>query len=322
MGTTSLTTLQIFEKVLETVAMQSVAQEVNMIGAASKGSIVLASGNNPGSYNSSTLLSLEQAAILRDANAPDTDAGDAALSRDLVGGVKVAYGTKEIIITEDFWNWIGQNPAQAAAAAAQALAPQFLQIKLNQAIASLAAALANIGTTVVHDTSGDPISHGAMNSAAALFGDRYSSIVAWVMHSTPFHTLIGANLTNAVGLFTYGTVKIFTDPMGRPFIITDSPDLVADDGDFLTLGLTAGAIQIEENPGFRTHIQTSNGGTTIKDTYQCNGTFNLTLKGMKWDESTGGPSPQEDALSVGTNWDQVVSSIKDGPGVLLRCDES
>jgi hypothetical protein len=319
MTANALTNLQVFERTLETAMIQGLAQMCDVFNQASRGTIVLVPGNNPGSFNREALYDMQDAVVLRDVFSDD-DVAEANLSRDVVGGVKVEYGTKPIRIDQALWNHMGRAPGEAAAVVAQRLGPAFLQQKLNLAIASVAAALQNIGSDVTYDASGDPISLAALNYGAAKFGDRSAAIAAWIMHSTSFHQLQAAGLTNSTNLFTYGTLNIMADPLGRPFIVTDSPDLIAEDGDFLTLGLTAGALVLQENPGFRAVVQTSVGKTNIRDTYQAEGSFNLTLKGCKWDEANGGASPQADALAVGTNWDQVVNSIKDGPGVIVRCD--
>lgn len=319
MAANALTNLQVFERTLETAMIQGIAQMCDLFNASSKGTIVLVPGDNPGSFNREAMYDMADAVVLRDVFSDD-DVAEANLSRDVVGGVKVEYGTKPIRIDQAMWRHMGRAPGEAAAVVAQRLGPAFLQQKLNLSIAAVAAALQTIGATVTYDSEGDPISLSALNSGSAKFGDRYSAIAAWIMHSTPFHQLVAANLVNTASLFTYGTVKIMADHMGRPIIVTDSPDLIADDGDFLTLGLAAGALTLQENSGFRAVVQTSTGKTNIRDTYQAEGSFNLTLKGCKWDEEHGGASPQADALAVGTNWDLVVNSIKDCPGVVVRCD--
>jgi len=321
MAASNLTNLQVFERTLETAMMQGIAQMVDVLNGASRNTIVLKAGNNPGDYNREAIYDMEDAVVLRDVYSDDAVA-EANLSRDVVGGVRLSYGTKPIRIDQALWNHIGRAPGEAAIVVAQRLGPAFLQQKLNLAIAAAAAALQTIGSDVVYDSTDDVISLDALNSGAAKFGDRSGAIAAWVMHSTPFHQLIAAGLANAKSLFTYGTVSIMADIVGRPFIVTDAPDLIAEDGDYLTIGLVQGALTMEENPGFRAVTQTTTGKTNITDTYQAEGSFNLTLKGLKWDEAHGGASPLADAVAVGTNWDQVVNSIKDGPGVVVRSDDT
>ena len=321
MAASNLTNLQVFQETMQTIISQQIDQMTAVFNQASGGALVLQNGNNPGDYNRSTLYDLEDLVVLRDVYTDDAIA-EANLSRDVVGGVKISYGTKSIRMDQALYNHIGRAPAEAAAVVAQQLGPAFLQQKLNLAIASLAAALQNVGSTVTNDTGDAIISLSALNTGAAKFGDRAAAIQTWIMHSTPYNQLIDAGLTNSASLFSYGTVKIVADIMGRPFIVTDSPDLVASDSDYITLGLVQGAAVLEENPGFRTNVQTSNGRTNITDSYQAEGSFNLTMKGFKWDEDNGGASPLADALIVGTNWDFIMDSIKDGPGVVVRTDDT
>lgn len=317
MAASNLTNIQVFEHTLETAMMQGIAQMVDVFNGGSRNTVVLRAGNNPGDYNRTAIYDMADAVVLRDVYSDDAVA-EANLSRDVVGGVKVSYATKPIRIDQALWTHIGKAPGEAAIVAAQRLGPAFLQQKLNYAIAAVAAALQNIGATVLYDAGAATITLAALNSGAAKFGDRSGAIAAWIMHSTVFHQLVAAGLANTTSLFKYETVNIVADITGRPFIITDSSDLIADDGDYLTLGLVAGGVELEENPGFRSVVQTTTGNTNIRDTMQMEGSFNLTLKGIKWDETHGGPSPLADAITVGTNWDLVVNSIKDGPGVIVR----
>jgi hypothetical protein len=314
----SIAGLQVFPRVLETVSTQLVSQSCAIFNASTKLGMILQSGDNPGDYNSETVYDLLDVVQERNVYVDEANA-TADLARSVVGGVKVGYNTKTLNISKFQWSWIGRNEGEAGVVIARQIAPAFLKQKANLSIAALVAALQNMGSGVVHDTTTNEIDLAALTDAKAKFGDAYDRIVAWVMHSTPFFQLQKKGLDNGDALFTFATAKIFQDQMGVPFIVTDSPDLIADDGDYLTVGLTAGAVVMQENPGeFRANIETSNGRTSIKDTQQAEGTFNLTLKGCKWDEVNGGPSPLADALAVGTNWDFIYDSIKDGPGFLLR----
>jgi hypothetical protein len=318
MPASNLTNLQVFQRTLEIANTQIIAQYVNAFNAASRGGIVLRGGNNPGDYNRETLYNLLDAVQLRDINVDD-DQTSIALARSVIGGVKVGYGTKPIRMDEALQNWIGRAPGEAGVVTAQQLAPAFLAQKLNVSIGAAVAALGTIGATVVNDILAATMSLPALVDTAGLFGDRAQAVTCWVMHSHVHTQLVKANLAQAAAfLFTFGTVNIGQDVSGRTFVVTDSPDLIAEDGDYFTLGLVPGGIVIEENPGFRTNMDTRNGGTSIRDTWQAEGTFNLTLKGLKWDEANGGPSPLSDALIMGTNWDQIVTSIKDGMGVMVR----
>jgi hypothetical protein len=318
MTASNLTNLQVFQRTLETANTQIIAQYVNAFNAASRGGIVLRGGNNPGDYNRETLYNLLDAVQLRDINVDD-DQASIALARSVIGGVKVGYGTKPIRMDEALQNWIGRAPGEAGVVTAQQLAPAFLAQKLNTSIGAAVAALGTIGTTVENDIGSATMSLSALVDSAGLFGDRAQAITCWVMHSHVHTQLVKANLAQtAAFLFTFGTVNIGQDVSGRTFVVTDSPDLIASDGDYYTLGLVPGGVVIEENPGFRTNMDTRNGGTSIRDTWQAEGSFNLTLKGLKWDEDNGGPSPLADALVMGTNWDQIVTSVKDGMGVLVR----
>ena len=195
---------------------------------------------------------------------------------------------------------------------------------LNAAITALVAAFENVGATVVHDGTAGTITLAKLNSGATLFGDRSQAIAAWVMHSTQYHALVAAGLTNTERLFTFENVSIMQDAMGRPFIVTDSPSLVETDGvgagidKYSVLGLVPNGAVVEMNDDFSASVIDVHGSENLKRSYQAEWSFNLGLKGYTWDMTNGGKSPNDSALGTGTNWDKTASSVKDTAGVAVQ----
>jgi hypothetical protein len=46
--------------------------------------------------------------------------------------------------------------------------------------------------------------------------------------------------------------------------------------------------------------------------------FVLGIRGYAWDAANGGKSPNDTAVGTGTNWDKIVTSIKDTAGVIVN----
>jgi hypothetical protein len=65
------------------------------------------------------------------------------------------------------------------------------------------------------------------------------------------------------------------------------------------------------------NVETRNGDENIRRTQQSEWTYNLSLKGYKWDETNGGASPSDAALGTGTNWDKQATDIKNTAGVKM-----
>jgi hypothetical protein len=189
---------------------------------------------------------------------------------------------------------------------------------------ALYAALSQI-TALVHDATGlspDTMTPLNLNGAAAKFGDRSGELVAWITHSTPMHSFYGTAIGNSTVLFTYGTINVVADPFGRIFVVTDSAALhnSATPDVFHVLGLTPGAVQIDQNGDFDDNYQTINGDENIQRTYQAEWTYQLGVKGFAWDKAHGGASPNDAAIAVSTNWDKCVTENKDLAGVILECN--
>lgn len=319
-------TLLSFSQQVELATTEVLAQQVNLFNAATRGGIVLRNGANSGDYTTYAKYGL-LAGLVRRRNAyADGAVSPIEPARIAEGSVKVAGGTPPVKINPGLWDWIqrpqdipGSDITGAEAAGTfigQQLAIAALQDRLDVAISALVAAALNVGTTLYKDIGANPLTLNALAQGAALMGDRSNQIVCWVMHSASYFDLIDAALTNTAKLFEFGTVNIVSDGLGRPIIVTDSADL-KNGSDYYALGLVAGGIVIEDNGAIKANVESTNGYENIRRTYQAEWDWNLALKGYAWDQSNGGPSPDDSALAVGTNWDQVATSVKDTAGVVV-----
>jgi hypothetical protein len=319
----ALSNMQIFNSYAYSGASETIKQQVGLFNGASANTIVLTSGENVGDYDFDTLFSaVGNIVINRDATASGS-LTPVDLEQLKSASVKVGGGTQLMRVTDTQFKWINQDPEQAGMAFGVQVAQGMLAYMLNSAIASFVAAT-EAQSAIYTDATGGKASLASLNSGASKFGDRSSSIAAWVMHSTSLHDIFGANLVNAQNLFTFGTVRIVDDGFGRPLIMTDSPHLVDVDGGgtgtnhYYQLGLVQGALLLEDNGTYEVYDDKDISKVNVERTMKAEFDFNLGLKGYTWDTASGGASPSDADLATATNWDKVATDVKDLAGVLVK----
>jgi hypothetical protein len=312
--------LVIFNQYARSTFQELLAQNIALFNAATKGALLLRSASNDGNFSEETLYA-RISGLVRRRNVAASDAVT-AVDIDMLtkNSVKVAAGTPPVNIDPHYWSWIQRSPEEAGVVLGKQLAEDMLADMLSVGIKANVAALANVGATVVHDGTAGVASFTSLNSGAALYGDRSNALVAWIMTGKSYHDLIGNALTNTQMLFTFGTVNVAQDGLGRPFVVTDAAELAytSSGQKYRVLGLPAGAVLIEQNPDYLENVQTSNGSENIKRTFQAEWTYNLALKGFAWDKTNGGACPSNAALATGTNWDKYATSVKDLSGVIVN----
>lgn len=320
MTANALSALALFQQYAYDASTEVVDQQIGLFNAASRGAIILQSGNNEGDFAEVAKYALI-ADLVGSRDAYSDDAVSAVdVARIVEISVKVAWGTPPINIDQHLWTWIQKSPSEAGSFIGQQLAVGVMQRKLNLALTALVAGLSGQASNLLDNTGTGVVTLGVLNTAAAKMGDRAQSLAAWVMHSKSAHDIYAGALTNTNNLFKFGDVRVTEDGFGRIIIMTDAPILTytATGTKYRTLGLVPGAALLQDNAAdTRVNTQTANGRTNIKDTYQAQGSFNLGIKGFKWDTTNGGKSPNDAALAVSTNWDKSATSTKDLAGVLV-----
>lgn len=317
----SLANLKVFNQYTYTTFLELLAQNIALFNSATQGGLILKdNAANQGDYSDAAFYARIAGLVRRRDAYGNGDVAAVDINQLLATTVKVASGTPPVNIDQHFWQWIQRSPSEAGVVIGTQLAEDSLVDFVGVAIRALTAALSNVGAEVVYDGTGAVLGLNPMNSATALFGDRANAIKCWLMHSKPMFDIFGAALTNTAQLFNFGTVNIRSDAFGRPFVISDSADLVytSSGTKYRSLGLVAGAAIVEKNNDYLENMETKNGKESITRTFQAQWTFNLGLKGFGWDKQNGGHSPTNAALATGTNWDKVATSIKDLPGILVN----
>jgi len=315
----SLATLNIYSDYAYGSMVETLNQQVELFNAATQGAIVLTSGDNMGDFSyQSNWERIPNLVINRD---PYTDVPVAAL--DLTDNekvtVKVASATPPVNVPAHIFSWTKKQVQEGAMLYGQQLAEQKMQNDLNNVIGAGVVALQSTAG-VLHDATAGTLDLGALNTGASKFGDQAQRLVTWVLHSKALFDMYGNSIANADRLFTFGNIKIASDGMGRPLIVTDSPDLHFDNAgteNYHTLGLVPGAFTVEDNGDFNQNVDNSNGRTNIMSTIQSEWSSQFGIKGYSWDTATGGKAPTTAELKTAGNWDQYVSDDKSVAGVVV-----
>lgn len=315
----SLSQMQVFNQYIMPATIETLAQMIDKFNAASRGAIRLTTAGFDGDFYQESFFAAIHSAQRRvdryaaQASAPVTD-----LTERKNVGVKVAGGFGPIRFEPGQLTWLQRPTAQGVEVASRNFAEALLADQLNTAIAALAAAIENNGAATTFDAAAGGITHQALNSGHAKFGDASSLIVADVMNGATFHKLIGQNITNSEQLFMAGNVQV-VDILGRAIVVTDAPALyrAGTPNKDVVLGLVDTAAVVWDGGDVISNIETTNGQTRIETTMQVDYTFGLSLKGYAWDTVNGGKSPSDAELATGSNWDKVVTSDKHTAGVII-----
>ena len=325
----SFSDMHLFNEQVQTVATETVADNVQLFNHASAGALVLGNQTHLGDYlEEASYQLISNVTSPRDVYA-EADAEDTVLDQLLDRSVKIDRRIGPIAWTTEQFRRQNKSEEEAGIIIGEQAAKGMLKDYLNAAIRGLRTALSlskgeetTSFTSEVDDSS--PVLELLVNGAS-LLGDRSSALVAWVMHSRTYHALVKEAVTNTQQLFHIGDINVKEDGLGRRYIITDSPSLLAvkeaeDEATTIltntyTLGLVSGAVQVQTD---ELHSVTADitGRTNLKKRWQGEYSFTLGLKGYSWAKPEV-RSPDDDALSNAENWKQMASSIKDTAGIII-----
>lgn len=325
----AMSDLQVFQEYAYSSRREVLDYNINLFNAATAGGLILRNGDHMGDFSDEAFWATLSGIIRRRNPRTNNAVSEINLSMLLATSVRVGTGTNPIRLDPAWMRWIGKSPEEAGIKFGESLAQDTMLDMVNTSVGALLAAMANTGGKMNVDatTIGDgTMSHRALVRGGAAYGDAMGNLACWVMHSTPWFDLLGNNLENTEQLFQFGTVVVKTDPLGRPFVITDLPSLhhaagadpVADPERFFSLGLTPGAVVIEENPDFDQNLDTKNGTENLVRTWQSEWSYNLGVKSFTWDKTNGGAAPTNAALQTAANWDRVAQHDKSLPAVILK----
>jgi hypothetical protein len=317
----ALSDLAVFSEYAYSGMTEVNAQMLDLFNAATKGCMTLIGGSTQGNYKEKAFWG-KIADLVRVRNAFGTgDVAHKTPAQLIDNMVRIAAGTPPIDIDPGTFHWIQTDPKVAGASLGQQLAQDTIANMVNVSITAAVTALAATAA-VLHDyASTGVVDLKVLQNGTAKFGDRANAIACWVTHSKSINDLALKALTNTENLFTFGTVQVVSDQFGRPFVVTDSTALVDTTPTpdvFYTLGLVPGGVNVIQNDDFFANEETKNGGENILRTYQAQWSYDIGLKGYRWDKENGGPSPTLAAVGSSSNWIKVATSHKDLAGVVVK----
>ena len=301
------------------------SQVGNVFNGASNGAIKLSTLSRKGDYDYASLFSNVSGLAARRDTTSVASVTDTALSQDEYVKVKLNRKLIPVAQTRDAFRKIFGNFSEVEFSDILAeQAANAMQVEMcDSGLLAARAALKGQAASYITETSLGSISTNTLVTALAAMGDRADRVVCWVMHSKPYYDLvkdqIAANITN-VSNFNVATGTPVT--LNRPVIVVDSSSLIAqlnspDVNDYYTLGLTAGAVEIENSEQQEVVVQDVTGLENLVIRFQGEYAYNLGVRGFKYDVSNGAANPSSTTLGTGTNWDTCFSSVKERAGVAI-----
>lgn len=303
----------VFNEQSYTSFMETISYNFDLFNQFTGGGFLLTSGTISGDFAKEAYFK-RISGLVRDRDITSESSVSAVdFTMDETAKVKFAKSTPPVKMPPHFWEWIGQDPEVAAAWYGRQLAEDSLDDVMGAALGAIIGATANVGATATYDGTAGVASLLGLVNTQALWGDRASQRVCWVMHSKSANDLHKEALANSSQLFTFGSTNVLQDSFGKPFVISDRSELVytSSGTKYHILGLQQGAVVVEGPNNYRSNVETSNGGENIQETIQSQWTWNMALKGYTWDVTNGGRNPNAAARNTGTNWDKKATSVKD-----------
>lgn len=315
----------IYDEYVQTRINELLAQNGDAFNAASNGALRLSTRSIKGNYEYEAFFANMGAALAdrRDLTSVSAQT-DTALTQ--VNNVSVKLNRKLVPVAQTrdaFRKIFGQfSQTEFSGLIAEQYANAMQLEMLNTTLTATRAALKQQSTSYLTETSLGSISTNTLFSALAKLGDRADRIVCWVMHSKPFYDLVKSQVAaNITGVSNFNVATATPITCNRPVIVTDSTALIAqlnspDVNDYYTLGLVAGAADVENSEEQQVVVQDVTGLENLVVRMQGEYAYNLSVKGFKWKVATGS-NPTAAQVGTGTNWETTYSDAKDRAGVCI-----
>ena len=314
----------IYDEQYYTGLTEVLLQNAEVFNAASRNAIRLIPEMVRGNYEKSTFMTQIANLVTRRDTTSVASVTDKALTQAEHIAVKVNRKIGPVANTKDSFRKIAESPEELSLIlgqqAGQAIAVDYVNTAIRSAVAatkSNSALIKNYATTT--------ITHKKLLQTMALFGDRASRIVCWVMHSNIYFDLVGQAIDDKIlNIADVAVAEGTTPTLGKPTIITDSSALISlnepsssADDTYHVLGLTADAIQIKESEEKDAILDPVSGLENLVIRWQGEYAFNIGLRGYQYATSAG-INPTDATLAASSNWTQVVTDDKDCLGVMLN----
>lgn len=313
---------KIYEEEFYGGMFEAVAQTTQAFNGASAGAMRLIARELKGQYEKESFLKDISGLISRRDTTSVSAATDLAMTQDEFVSVKVNRKIGPVAQTLDAWRKIGADQREMSFKLGQMIGERQAADYVNTAVLAAETAISGVSDLNYTIASTGTLTHGALVSGMAKLGDASASIAAWVMHSKPFHDLLGQAITDKI--FGVANIAIYngtTGTLGRPVIVVDAPALTDANGSatdtYNILGLVPGAVTVTESEQREIVSEVVTGLENLVMRVQGEYAFNLGVKGFGWDVTNGGANPTDTAVGTSSNWDQKATSYKHCAGVRI-----
>jgi hypothetical protein len=332
MATTTSTDVKIYNPQMQGAFIETIQQNVDAFNQASAGALAFNTRELRGQYEYEAFFDEVSSIARRDPSAESSSTvGATKLTQDEFIGVKLnrRNGPYEWNISSA--RLAGFDPVRFSIAVGEQTAVATPKEMIDRVLGAIEAKL-DATTALEHDiSSASPgtLTVSALNTGVSKFGDAFSRVRTFVMHSKPYFDLVGQQLTSSESVYAsdmFGATLFRGTPatLGRPVLVIDSPSLVSETDIstgapvYSTLGLTAGAgvIDLTEAP-----LAVAEGPITGSDNlfirWQAEYSYNIKVKGCRYNTATG-VNPTDANVATASNWVTAVSDNKLLPGVIVK----
>lgn len=330
MATTTRTDVVVYEEQFQGGFVETIYQNVVAFNEASRGALAMRVEDLLGHYEQEAFWDDVSNISRRDSSADSSSTvSSTKLTEDEFISVKLDRRNGPYETNMDSFRKIGENPSREfSRIIGVQTAESVPQEQLNRALAALEAEL-DATAALEHDRTAGTIRTEDLIDGLSKAGDSAGEILIWVMHSKPFFDLVKEQATGTESIYASDVfgAQIFEGmpwSVNRPILVTDSDSLKETDGvssgvdKYSTLGLRERAAEVvmSEQP---TAVMEGplTGSENIFLRWQAEYSYNLGLKGLKWDTTNGGKNPTNAAVATATNWDDAVGDDKGKPGVIV-----
>jgi hypothetical protein len=302
--------------------VETLVQNTDAFNAASRGAIRLVNARRRGDFAQESFIKNVSGLVNRRgvAGSPENPAvtSNPVPMSELVS-VKVNRRVGPIDQTLDSFRKLGENAdLEILSRKIGVQIAKAIQVnQLEAGLTSVVAAITNVAALLNAPSPESAISTSRLVDGLALFGDQGARIKVWVMHSKVYYDLVKDQISaNIDGISNFNVANAAPVTLNRPVLVTDSASLV-NGSVYTTLGLTDDAVVLEDSEEESMMGDLITGKDNLVVRLQGEFAYNIGVKGCAWDVANGGVNPDDTAIGTGTNWDSVMDSNKDLPGIAL-----
>lgn len=316
------------EELVRAGVVEATMQFIDVFNAGANGAIRLVDETLENNLNYSNFFQLPSNFIERRDPTANTDIDTKKVTEAQEVGVKLNRRAGPIDMTMDAFKKNGTVAANQrdtfSLIFGREAARRMLRDKVNTALIGCRAAID--GQSTLKHTASTVLTTGDMIDGMSKFGDAGGEIVAWVMHSKPFYSLVKdqAVTKNIDGISNIVLSTGSPATIGRPVIVTDSAALITGTGSsgspyqYHTLGLTRDGLVVRNSEPMTMVAEWITGFDNIRLMWQGEYAYNVNAKGYAFSTSGADNNPSDATLGTSAKWTAVVSDLKNSAGVVIE----